>query len=193
MKGYIVVILVLGCLIAPCLADSSIALYKGWNFVSVPVLNPLYQYPDYQFYSLFSPVDTAGHSSWRYNAATGYWDKMNPDSSVSPLDGIWIFSNGTVTIPVRGDNSISPAPKPIYPGWNAIGFAGVETPAGEAFNSLSGTWQILMGYSGQFQQFQRTIFDSEPTRIIPAEPGQGYWVYANGPGQYSLSPVPAGT
>ena len=40
MKGLIAVILALGCLAAPCLADSSVTLYTGWNFVSVPVLNP---------------------------------------------------------------------------------------------------------------------------------------------------------
>jgi len=189
MKELIALILVLGCCVAPCLADSSLALYKGWNFVSVPVLNPVYQYPGYQFYSLFSGVDTGGHSSWRYNAGAGMWDKMYPDTSISPLDGIWIFSNGSMTIPVPGDNTLSPAPKAIYPGWNAVGFAGTETPVGDAFRSLSGTWQILMGYSGQFQQYGRTMFDSEPTRNIPAEPGQGYWLYAGGPGQYSISPV----
>ena len=189
MKELMAVILVLGCCAAPCLADSSLTLYKGWNFVSVPVLNPVYQSPGYQFYSLFSGVDTAGHSSWRYNAGTGTWEKMFPDSAISPLDGIWIYSNGSMTIPVTGDNTVAPAPKPIYPGWNAVGFAGLETPAGVAFSSLSGTWQILMAYSGQFQQYGRTIFDSEPTLEIPAEPGQGYWLYAGGPGQYSLSPV----
>jgi hypothetical protein len=189
MKGWFIIIMVAGCLVMPCLADTDIALYQGWNFVSVPVLNPVYQYPDYQFYSVFSKVDTAGHSSWRYNAATGNWDKLYPNSSVSPLDGIWVFSNNTLTVPVQGDNAKAPAPKQVYPGWNAIGFAGTETPSGDAFGSLSGTWQILLGYSGQFQQYERTVFDSEPTRNIFAKPGQGYWLYANQPGQYSLSPV----
>lgn len=189
MKAIIAIILVSGLCAAPCLADSSLTLYKGWNFVSVPVLNPVYQYPGYQFYSLFSGVDTAGHSSWRYSAGTGLWEKMYPGTALSPLDGIWIFSNNSMTIPVHGDNSVAPSPKPIYQGWNAVGFAGMETQAGIAFSSLSGTWQILMGYSGQFQQYGRTIFDSEPTRNIPAEPGQGYWLYAGGPGQYSLSPI----
>ena len=113
---------------------------QGWNFVSVPVLNPVYKYPGYQFYSVFSGVDTGGHSSWRYNAGTGVWDKMFPNTAISPLDGIWVFSNNSTTIPVPGDNTVTPAPKAIYRGWNAVGFAGAETPAGDAFSSLSGTW-----------------------------------------------------
>ena len=146
--------------------------------------------PDTSFTRCFPgsiPLDTH-HGVMMPRPAT--WDKMVSDSSVSPLDGIWIFSNGSMTIQIRGDNSRPPHQNRYIPGWNAIGFAGAETPSEDAFSSLSGTWQILMGYSGQFQQFGRTIFDSEPTRNIMAEPGQGYWMYANGPGQYSLPPIP---
>jgi hypothetical protein len=188
MNRLVIIILAVGCLILPCAADSNIALYQGWNFISVPVLHPEYQYPDYQVYSLFSTVDTQGHSTWRYNAGTGIWDKLYPDSTISPLDGIWIYSGNSKVIWVQGDNSRSPAPIQLYSGWNAIGFAGVGTPAYQAFSSLSGKWLMAFRYNNQFRQYDRTIFDSEPTRNIFAEPGNGYWVYLSGPGQYSLPP-----
>jgi hypothetical protein len=189
MKGSLLMILALCLVIVPCASDANIELNKGWNFVAVPLLNPDYHYPGYQVYSVFSNVDTAGHSLWRYNAATISWDKLYPDSTISPLDGIWIYSNNSMSVTVQGDNSVAPAPKQLYPGWNAIGFAGVETTAGQAFYSLRGTWQIAMSYSGLFQQYNPTIFDSEPTRNILTEPGSGYWIYLNSPGLYYLAPT----
>ena len=91
-----------------------------------------------------------------------------------------------MSIPVYGDNSETTSPKQLYPGWNAIGFAGSEMPASEAFSSLGDKWLIVLGYNSGLQQYERTIFNSDPTKNSSIEPGKGYWIYLGEAGEYNL-------
>jgi thermitase len=165
---------------------TSIKLGEGWNFVSVPLLYPQFISTDIAYSVLFSGIDNAGHSSWRYHADSRNWEKLYLNSTLSPLDGIWIYSATANTIPVPGDNSHSPIPKQLYKGWNAIGYAGQVKPASIAFTSLTDRWVMLFGYNSTGQQYDQTIFIEDPTENTSVIPGKGYWIYMDGPAEYSL-------
>jgi hypothetical protein len=167
----------------------SIKLEEGWNFVSVPVLHPQSPYAELRYYPQFADVDNAGHSSWRYRADTRNWEILYPDSTLSPLDGIWIYASTAKTIPVPGDNTLAPAQKHLYKGWNSIGYAGPPTPATGALASLSGKWIMLFCFDSSSKQYNQTIFINDPTENTPLTPGNGYWIYMDTEGEYSLSPI----
>ena len=125
----------------------SIRLAEGWNFVSIPVLHPQSTNADIQYYSLFSNVENAGHSSWRYHGDSKNWEKLYLNTTLSPLDGIWVYSSAAKTIPVSGDNSQTLAPKQLYTGWNSIGYAGQSRSASNVFVSLSNKWIMLFEFN----------------------------------------------
>jgi hypothetical protein len=168
---------------------SSIKLGEGWNFVSVPVLHPQSPYPDLRYYPLFAEVDNAGHSSWRYHADSHNWEILYPNSTLSPLDGIWIYAAIEKTIPVAGDNVLAPAEKHLYKGWNSIGYAGAAKPASGALTSLSDKWIMLFCFDSTGKQYNPTIFFNDPTGNTSLSPGRGYWIFMDDEGDYSLSPI----
>ena len=178
-------LVVASILVLPCAADTSISLKAGWNFISIPLSHTNYQYP---VDSLFFSVDTGGHSMWRYNAATQNWDSLNRMSSLSPQAGIWIYSVNPMDIPVVGDNSQIPTSKPLFSGWNMIGFAGPPAPVVQGFSTFSDKWIMYMGWNASSQQYDMTVFNDEISKNSPLTPGKGYWVYLNGPADYSLPP-----
>jgi thermitase len=169
---------------------SSITLGEGWNFVSVSLLYPQFISTGIAYSALFSDIDNVGHSSWRYHADSGNWEKLYLNSTLSPLDGIWIYSATAKSIPVSGDNSHTPTPRQLYKGWNAIGYAGQGKPASVAFTSLTGKWVMVFGYNSTGQQYDQTIFIADPTENTSLIPGKGYWIYMESPAEYSLPVVP---
>ena len=169
-------------------SEYSITLAEGWNFVSVPLLYPQPPYPDIRYYVLFMGVDNAGHSSWRYHADNQNWERLYLNSTLTPLEGIWIYSATAKTIPVPGDNSQAPGPKQLYRGWNSIGYAGKVLTASSALTSLSGRWIMLLEYNSSSQHYNQTMFQNDPSENTTLIPGKGYWVYMDDLAEYSLSP-----
>jgi len=178
-------------LILPCTADTNLNLQEGWNYIAIPFTHTNYQHTAF---SLFSTVNTTGHSVLRYNSQTQLWDVLYPQSVVTPLEGIWIYSGQPTSIPVTGDNSQPPEPKRLQVGWNAIGFAGSAADTGVAFSSLSDRWVLAMGWNAQKQQYDPSVFTGDNTGNQVIIPGKGYWIYLGSPGNYTinqpLEPVP---
>lgn len=176
-------LVLISCVILPCAADTNLALQEGWNYIAIPYTHTNYQHTAF---SLFSTVNTAGHSIFRYNSQTQFWETLDPQSVVTPLEGIWIYASQPVSIPVAGDNTQPPVPKSLQAGWNAIGFAGSATYPGDAFSSLSDDWVLAMGWNSQQQQYDPSVFtgDNPETQVIM--PGKGYWIYLRSPGSYTI-------
>lgn len=166
-------------------------LHEGWNYISIPFTHTNYQHTAY---SLFSTVNTTGHSILRYNSQTQFWEVLNQQSVVVPLEGIWIYAGQAVSIPVTGDNTEHPSPKHLMPGWNSIGFAGTAASPGDAFSSLSDHWVLAMGWNPQNQQYDPSVFNGAPRGESIISPGKGYWIYLNSAADYTinqpLEPVP---
>jgi len=71
---------------------------------------------------LFGSVDTDGVAILAYNSESQSWEQLTADTVIKPLTGYWIYSNGTVEIPLTYVSYPTvPAVKQLYPGWNAVG------------------------------------------------------------------------
>lgn len=158
----------------------NLTLNEGWNLVSVPVSLE----PGKDLASLFSSVDTAGHSLFSWDSAAGRWTRVFEDNQVSPLDAFWIYADKQVNIPLP----ISSQPpegnlsRPLAAGWNLVSFPGVASiPAGEAFpKDLD--WEYLIGFDAEHQKNHDPIERNDGSQMI--DPRSGYWMYLSRPAMY---------
>ncbi len=164
------------------LGNAAITLHPGWNFVSTP--KTLDAGAD--SIALFDGVDTDGHSVLLYNGTRG-WEAMSSQESFQPLDGVWIFANGTYTIPLSfaADTHDTPPTKDLDRGWNAIGFTDtVPEPAVTTLRSVEDTWATLFGFNAEAQAYDVSIIRGATGRHgddRTMNPFHGYWIYMNNP------------
>lgn len=158
-------------------------LFPGWNYISTP--GTLAE--DHRTMSeVFSGVDTAGHSTFEYNAQAQSWTQLNPDDEIEPLQGIWIYSGAPAEVPlVLSDDPIS-SNSMLSPGWNSIGFSQVvPVPAKDALLPVRQSWSQLIGYNAEYQFYETSIINGgtgtqSDTNLV--YPGKGYWIFMNNQG-----------
>ncbi|MDK2974175.1 MAG: hypothetical protein PWP08_546, partial [Methanofollis sp.] len=161
-------------------ANETITLYPGWNFVSTPKTLA----DGHDTIAIFGNVDTAAHSVLLYNGLRG-WKAMSSQDTFRPLDGIWIYANGSYAIPLvfAPGSPQTPPEKTLDPGWNAIGFTGtVPETAADALRSVEDRWVTLIGFDAEQQVYGVSIIRGaggrhDETREM--SPMQGYWLYMN--------------
>jgi hypothetical protein len=162
-------------------------LLPGWNFISIPKRltsdNSTTQV-------LFGTVNTAGHSIFIYNPTSG-WTALGATSTVSPLDGIWIFSASAVELhPVFDPNPQQvPPTKQLAAGWNAIGFTALTPAAANStLASVANGWSTLIGFDAASQTSETSIIKGSPASDPTSEsrqmsPWKGYWLNMTVAGQ----------
>jgi hypothetical protein len=159
--------------------NGSINLVAGWNFVSVPrrLAN------DANTASIFTGLDSAGHSIWTYNQKDGGWNDLTADDKILPLEGYWVYSTTPFRVPLRfSDDPLQVPPvKDMTAGWNMFGFTG-NTPASarDSLLSIRNTWTEVIGWDPAIQQFEITIVNggsNEQADSRMLEPTRSYWVY----------------
>jgi len=163
------------------LEASAITLAPGWNFISTP--KKLAAGAD--TIALFDAVETGGHAILLYDGLNYRWKAMNSADLFQPLDGVWIYANGTYTIPfafAAGAPELPPA-KDLGKGWNAIGFSDtVPESAKVTLQSLGDHWSTLIGFDAGAQEYDVSIVRGATGRHgdeRPMQPMQGYWLYMN--------------
>ncbi|MGB2841358.1 MAG: hypothetical protein WBC40_02585 [Halobacteriota archaeon] len=167
--------------ILPPITPTSMRLHEHWNFISVP--KKLAAGND-TFGQVFDSVNTSGHSIFYYNITEG-WSAVTATEAVKPLKGYWIYSaNDTVlnltydTYPLR-----TPPTRPLYKGWNAIGFSDITAAAtNSALTSIEKSWAYLLGFNAATQEYESAIINNDDTGGAHDEdnsmyPMKGYWVY----------------
>ncbi|MFA5614467.1 MAG: PEGA domain-containing protein, partial [Methanoculleus sp.] len=159
---------------------SAITLQPGWNFVSTPK-----RLADGQnTIAIFDGVDTNGRPVLYYNG-TSQWEDLSREDAFRPLDGIWIYANGTYEIPLSfAAASTSPPPtKYLDAGWNAIGFSDTfPEPAVTTLRSVETTWANLFGWKAREQAYDDSIIRGATGKhgeMRELSPFQGYWLYMN--------------
>ena len=164
--------------------DETLTLHIGWNFVSVPrALSP-----GDDTATIFAAVDTDGHSAFRYDTDNRNWIALTPTDQINPLEGFWIYSTGSATIPLNlsTDPLLPPAERTLSTGWNAIGITGTApATARDALYSVNGQWATLIGYDAATQTFEAGIVNGgsgeyADDRLV--HQGRGYWLHMTGPG-----------
>ena len=163
---------------------TALTLRSGWNFVSVP--RPLAEGNDTA--AIFAGVETGGRSVLWYDTAGGRWSPFKETDQINLLEGFWIHSNETMTIPLdfSTDPLIPPAERRLSQGWNTVGITGtIPATARDTFCSVKAQWTTLIGFDAGKQAFEAGIVNggSGPnvdTRTV--RPGKGYWLYMTEPG-----------
>ncbi|OPX71228.1 MAG: Caspase domain protein [Methanoregulaceae archaeon PtaB.Bin009] len=167
----------------PATDTMTLGLYSGWNFISTP--GTLAEGHG-KVSEVFSGINTAGHSTFEYNAQTHSWIQLNPNDEVEPLKGIWIYSAtpAEATL-VFSDEQASPNSL-LGTGWNAIGFSQEEpVSAKDALSSVHSSWSHLIGFDAESQFYENSIINGgsgthSDTNLV--YPGKGYWVFMNSQG-----------
>ncbi len=164
---------------------STINLYSGWNFVSTPkALADGHNTAS----TVFSGVNTGGHSIFTYDAGSTSWQALTANSTVKPLDGIWIYSTAStsVSLTYKNDPLATPPTKAMYAGWNSIGFSDVNPAAAkDTLQSVQSQWTQLIGYNGASQYYETSIIkggSGSHSDTNPMNPFKGYWLFMNAPG-----------
>lgn len=164
---------------------NTINLYTGWNFVSTP---KTLADGSNTVAAVFSGVDRAGRPIYLYDAGTGMWQAMTNSSIIKPLDGLWIYSVGSKSIPLtfKNDPLATPPTKMVYSGWNAIGFSDVNIAAAkDALQSVSDKWVSVIGFNGAAQSYESSIIkggSGSHADTNPMYPTKGYWLFMNADG-----------
>ncbi len=165
-------------------ADNVIHLYPGWNLISVPK----YLEPGYNtFIQVFGDVDTGGRSAFQYNGATQSWVQMQANSPIIPLDGLYIYSVSPYDVDLIFDTDNPDYPlKTLYPQWNMIGYWDV-TPITARWELISAdpSWTQAIGFDASMQQYESTIFNSDPSWNTEMYPKKGYWLWMMNYGVYT--------
>lgn len=161
-----------------------INLNTGWNFVSTPrVLAD----GSNTIGTVFAGIDTGGRSIYLYDASTGNWNAMMATDLFKPLDGIWVYSTTPkqVNLVFRAGGATTPPTKNVYPGWNAIGFAGEESRSAQATLSTVNDeprkkWAQVVGWNAVTQSYSTPIANVYPDSTALMYPTKGYWLFMNG-------------
>ncbi|WP_265582373.1 hypothetical protein [Methanofollis aquaemaris] len=186
----------------PSQAQNVTALSPGWNFVSVPKALAAGN----NTAAIFAAVDTAGHSIFGYDTAGRQWVALKAADEIAPLEGFWIYANGSTTVPLTFSTVLpsQPAERNLSTGWNAVGVAGAvagrggggrlspdlgwATSARDALFSVNGKWTTLIGFDPERQAFETAIVSGGSDVHADSRqvyPNQGYWLYMTEPGTLS--------
>nr|WP_245249430.1 S8 family serine peptidase [Methanolinea mesophila] len=166
-------------------AEITLDLHPGWNFISTPkTLKSGYDTAKV----VFSQVNTQAHSIYRYDTPSQSWAALGADDQVRPLEGIWVYSaqHTQINLKFKNDPVQTPPTKPMYKGWNSIGFSDT-TPASakDSLSSISTIWSIVLGFDAEYQYYEPSIINGgsgSHSDLNSLSPGKGYWVFTNGPG-----------
>ena len=161
----------------------SILLYPGWNMISIPY--PLKS--EQNTGSIFSHINTSGHTIWRYQSEGNDWIPLHPQDTLSQMDVIWIYSGTRTVFSLNYDDSTGNlTARHLSPGWNPIGIPGRYTlTAYDLFTPLQNEWSYILVFDPKLQQYRPVIVNggkglySDERLLYPTE---GFWVYMNNPG-----------
>ena len=159
-------------------ASNTLILHPGWNLVSTP----LWLVDGYDtMQAIFSGVDTAGRGVLGYNCSSG-WESMGPLDEFRPLEGIWIYANGSYQIPLyfKPTQEQTGVTNHLYSGWNVVGFWDVhQACARDMLLPLGSTWATAQGYDAGTQDYEVSMINGGTGSYSDQRlmfPGKAYWV-----------------
>jgi hypothetical protein len=166
--------------------ERTIALVRGWNLISLPVMPTVATLPD-ALASLGGAYDLV----YAYEAAntTNPWRRFVPTAppvtnDLTALDrsmGLWLHATAAVTLTLPG---AAPAGMsiPLKAGWNLVGYPCQTTQSvGTALASLGAQCDMAYTYDARNPTNPwKTYNASAPSALntlTAFEPGRGYWLH----------------
>lgn len=160
-------------------------LVPGWNFVSIPA--PLRSQKTCR--DLFSKVNTDGHTIWTYKGIGG-WIAQNPEISPAPLDGLLVYSDAPVSVPLVL-NMNSNSTKPVEKGWNLAGSPFLkEIPARDILSPNESSWVSILPFNVSTQQYDPAIISGAEGRFSDTRnisPFTSFWIFMDTNGTFIRS------
>lgn len=157
----------------------SLSLQNGWNFISIPKTLAT---GTASATTLFAEVDTADNAILGYNASAQGWEQITASEIIKPLVGYWVYSNGTVDVPLSyvTDPTV-PAVKQLYTGWNAVGVSAHEAVTADTV--FSGTnWRVALPWNLSEGLWGRAVVNGGGASNSAEQYmtlGNGIWLYVD--------------
>jgi hypothetical protein len=156
-----------------------IPLYKGWNMVSLPLVQPDTSIPTV----LGSIAGNYDKVEW-YNTSEGIWHTTDDDlTDIDHTMGFWIHMKTDDTLIVTGDIPNTTSIQ-LYQGWNLIGNPSFCIHGfNEIFASISGNYTAVQwfdaGDKGDPWKHYQIDKPQEMNDLKYITCGRGYWIYVN--------------
>jgi hypothetical protein len=158
-------------------APDKIYLTAGWNFISIPTLQPdesievvlqdiANKYDIVQYYDASSPDD-----HWKvYEVNKPQY--LNDMRTIDNKMGFWIHMTQDAVYNITGDWPTTETVIPLYKGWNMVGYPSQTAQTVQnAFSQLPAGY-VVQCYDATANYKLRTMLDTEYLQC-----GKAYWVY----------------
>ena len=154
--------------------DATVALAKGWNLVSLPVV-PGEEDPA----RLFAPIAGQLEVVYAWDAVAGSWNAYSPGvpafvnrlMAVNETMGLWVLMRQPALLHVTGGRPAF-SRLTLSAGWNLVGWPGSDRSLEEAWACLDGV-EAVFGYANGAWRSWRPGGPSDLGRM---DTGAGYWV-----------------
>ena len=172
-------------LYAEPLPDTGVALYAGWNLISIPVSPASTIVTDVLAsiegkYDLVYAYDGSDQADpWKkYDVAALPF--LNDLTEIDETMGLWVRATEVITLRVSG-GAPSSADIPLHAGWNLVGCPlAASTPVTETLSSIEGNYDLVYGYDASDQADPWKKYDVAALRFLNdlayMGPWQGFWI-----------------
>jgi len=172
-----------------------IALAKGQNFISFPVLPP-----DHTIENVL-PAEVIGKiriilgydnrlKHWRYWMPNHM--ALNTLHSFEFGSGYWLLMEDNATLDASTWEGPDSTMIRLYPGWNLIGWLSAEgTPLENALKPVDGTWDFALNWQNGRWSFKSAIPSADHIATQPLtvfQQGHAYWIHMRGETDWAPPP-----
>lgn len=169
------------------LTTTGLNLESGWNFISLPSSLGSGKNGG----EIFQGINTDGRTIWRYDAQVQDWISLERGDPLLPLEGLLVYSDRQVSLPLVLKESQGNATVNMSKGWNLVGIpGGREISAAEGLANLSPDWVSLLIFNSSSKSYEPAIIPGangthSDSRTL--SPYSSFWVYMNREGILGLS------
>jgi pimeloyl-ACP methyl ester carboxylesterase len=156
----------------------SLLFHPGWNFISIPKSLS----DGNNTAVIFDTIEKNGRPIYSYDTENDQWITLEEITLLEPLEAYWIYSTGLAEVTLDYNTAPeTPSFKQLYSGWNSIGLGSLYAEQTEkCLSTIDGKWTVLLEFDSGLQMYFPPQVEGANTWDM--QPGRGYWVYMNEPG-----------